>query len=115
MQTNSYSPYALKDMYQSIDLIDRKIAHGTAWETFDSQDARDAYLRKLSTKRAGLVKSALMLANLGAQCDPQFLPRSFTVSLQDETSSPATNPAVAKKANRKSPARPRLKKASICL
>jgi hypothetical protein len=77
MQANAYSPYALKDLHQAIDLIDRKISYCNTWETFDSQEARDSHLRKLSTKRAALVKSALALAALGVRCDPQFLPRSF--------------------------------------
>ena len=84
MQANSYSPYALKDMYQTIDLIDRKIASSISWETFASQDAREAQLRKLSTKRAALVKSALALTNLGVECDSRFLPRSFAQTTEEQ-------------------------------
>lgn len=105
MQTNSFSPYALKDMYQAIDLIDRKIASSQTWETFDSQDAREAHLRKLSTKRAALVKSALALTNMGVQCDPRFLPRSFVQPVQDETLSPAVDPLPAEEAEGSKPAR----------
>lgn len=86
MQANSYSPYALKDMYQTIDLIDRKIASSISWETFASQDAREAQLRKLSTKRAALVKSARALTELGVECDPRFLPRSFVQATEEQGS-----------------------------
>jgi hypothetical protein len=77
MQLNTHAPYELKDLYQNIDLIDRKIAHSQTWESFASQEALDAHVRKLTTKRANLIKSALVLTNLGVECDPQFLPRSF--------------------------------------
>lgn len=77
MQANAYSPYALKDLHQAIDLMDRKISYCNTVETFPSQADREAHLRKLSTKRAALVKSALTLAALGVRCDPKFLPRSF--------------------------------------
>ena len=78
MQLNTHSPYELKDLYQNIDLIDRKIAHSQTWETFASQDALDAHVRKLTTKRAHLIKSALVLTNLGVECDPQYVPRSLS-------------------------------------
>jgi hypothetical protein len=87
MQANSYTPYALKDMYQTIDLIDRKIASCESWETFPTQDARESHLRKLSTKRAALVKSALALTNLGVECDPRFLPRSYAQLAQQQAAS----------------------------
>ena len=77
MEANSYSKYALKDLHQAIDLLDRKISHCRALEPFDSQGERDATLRKLDTKRTALVKSALALTSLGVGSDPKFLPRSF--------------------------------------
>jgi hypothetical protein len=97
-------------MYQSIDLIDRKIASSKSWETFESQEARDAHLRKLTTKRATLVKSALVLSNQGVRCDPQFLPRSFAeptpeLAVPDTAISPATEEEITSK-----PARVRRKR-----
>ncbi len=92
MQANAYSPYALKDLHQAIDLIDRKIAYGETWESFESQEAREIHLRKLSRKRAALVKSALALTHLGVRCDPQFLPRSFIHPVPDGASSPKESP-----------------------
>ena len=77
MQLITHAPYELKDLYQNIDLIDRKIAHSQTWENFASQEALDSHVRKLTTKRATLVQSALVLTNLGVQCDARFLPRSF--------------------------------------
>lgn len=95
MQANAYSPYALKDLHQAIDLIDRKINYCNTWETFESQEARDAHLRKLSTKRAALVKSALALAALGVRCDPQYLPRSFIHPPQEGTQAAGMEPLAA--------------------
>lgn len=87
MQANSYSPFALKDLHQAIDLLDRKIASCTAWETFETEQARELHVRKLATKRAALVKSALTLAEMGVRCDPRFLPRSFIPPARQEASS----------------------------
>lgn len=110
MQANAYSPYALKDLHQAIDLIDRKISYCNTGETFESQEARDIHLRKLSTKRAALVKSALALAALGVRCDPQFLPRSFIHPVQDESQSTAVEPIAAEEAKTARPPRPRRKR-----
>lgn len=110
MQANAYSPYALKDLHQAIDLIDRKIIYCTNWETFESQEARETQLRKLSSKRAALVKSALALTNLGVQCDPQFLPRSFIHLVQDEGDSRAAKPIAAVETGSRKPPRPRQKR-----
>jgi hypothetical protein len=95
MQANAYSPYALKDLHLAIDLIDRKITHSSSLESFESQEAREVHLRKLASKRAALVKSALALAAMGVQCDPQFLPRSFVQSAQAEANSAGDGAPVA--------------------
>jgi hypothetical protein len=95
MQANSYSQYALKDLHQAIDLMDRKIMYCNTLETFESVAAREAHLRKLSSKRAALVKSALTLAALGVHCDPKFLPRSFIHLVQEKSNSVPTGSAVA--------------------
>lgn len=110
MQANSYSPYALKDMYQSIDLIDRKIASSKSWEAFDSQEAREAHLRKLTTKRATLVKSALVLSSQGVQCDPQFLPRSFTQPTPEQAAPATAIPPATEEEITSKPARERRKR-----
>lgn len=94
MQANAYSPYALKDLHQAIDLMDRKIIYSTTLEAFETEEAREAHLRKLSTKRAALVRSALVLTNLGVHCDPRFLPRSFVQVGQDEGDSVGASPVV---------------------
>ena len=92
---NAYTPYALKDLYQAIDLLDRKIAHDRTRESLESQETREINLRKLSTKRAALVKSALVLTNLGVRCNPQFLPRSFVHTVQDEAGTVIESPFVS--------------------
>ncbi|MFZ0273884.1 MAG: hypothetical protein WB524_14650 [Acidobacteriaceae bacterium] len=81
---DGYSQYALKDLHQEIDLVDRKINYSKTYETFSSEDAREAALRKLATKRGTLVKAALALANSGVQCDARFLPRSFIHAVEAE-------------------------------
>lgn len=108
MQANAYSSYALKDLHQAIDLIDRKIAHGRTLEVSKSQEANDNHLRKLSSKRAALVKSALALTNLGVRCDPKFLPRSFIHLVQDDVNSVAAISVAAEGTREKKP--PRLRK-----
>ncbi|MGB7356238.1 MAG: hypothetical protein WBD06_21220 [Acidobacteriaceae bacterium] len=98
MQANVYSPYALKDLHQAIDLMDRKIIYCNTLEAFPSTADREAHLRKLSTKRAALVKSALALAALGVRCDPKFLPRSFIHLVEEEANTAAAGSAVAEEA-----------------
>lgn len=107
MQANSYSPYALKDLHQAIDLMDRKIAWCSSGEIFETQEAREVHLRKLSTKRAALVKSALALKNLGVHCDPKFLPRSLAEALPEEGSSAVADPEIAAGAKATKPRSPR--------
>ena len=109
MQANAYSTYALRDLHQAIDLMDRKISYCTTLETFDSQEARETSLRKLSTKRAALVKTALALTALGVRCDPKFLPRSFIHLVQDEPST-AAGPALDEGASTAQVSRPRRKR-----
>lgn len=108
MQANAFSPYALKDLHQAIDLIDRKLAFARAGETFASEEARELHLRRLSSKRAALVKSAHALTALGVQCDPQFLPRSFVHPVEGEAPSAPPPPPEAKISAK--PARPRQKR-----
>lgn len=110
MQTNDFSPYALKDLYQAIDLIDRKIAHCTTLQDFASQQDREADLRKFSTKRTTLVRSALALTSIGVRCDPQFLPRSFALAEREEAMVMAQVPVPAQETKTRKPARPRQKR-----
>jgi hypothetical protein len=106
MQANAYSQYALKDLHQAIDLMDRKITYCNTLEVFESQEARDAHLRKLSTKRAALVKSAHTLTAMGVRCDPKFLPRSFIHAVQqEESNSVLAGPAVAEGESTNPPSR----------
>lgn len=71
------SKYELKDVYQEIDLYDRKIAYCRDHEAFDSDQDRAAALQKLTTKRETLVKTAREANSRGIECDPRFLPRSL--------------------------------------
>jgi hypothetical protein len=78
MQIRSASKYDLKDLHQEIDFFDRKIAYCQDHEKFDSESARASALRKLVTRRLTLVKTALEMAGRGIECDPKYLPRSFS-------------------------------------
>ncbi len=110
MQANAYSPYVLRDLHQAIDLMDRKITHCTTLEDFETQEAREVSLRKLSSKRTALVKTAHALAALGVRCDPKFLPRSFIHLVEDEARSVPAGPAVDEGAKTTKPRRPRGKR-----
>lgn len=103
---NAYSPYALKDLYQAIDLIDRKIANGRPLETLESQRARKIHLRDLSKRRAALVNSAIVLINLGVRCNPRFHPRSFIHPVQAEDGSGIASPAPAEESQKNKNQRP---------
>jgi hypothetical protein len=78
MQVKSASKYDLRDLHQEIDFYDRKIAHCQNFEKFDSEADRAAALRKLGTQRGIRVKKALEIAGRGIECDPKYLPRSFS-------------------------------------
>jgi hypothetical protein len=67
----------LKDLYQEIDLFDRKIAYCQDFEKFATDEERATALQKLVTKREALVKTAREMAGRGIECDPKYLPRSF--------------------------------------
>ena len=69
--------YHLKSIHEEIDLFDRKLAHLTNFEKFDSDEERDLAAHKLTTKRETLVKTARRLAAEGVEFKPNELPRSL--------------------------------------
>lgn len=77
MQTKPAGKFGLRQLHQDIDLLDRKIAYCREFERFDSENARDAALRKLNTSREKLVKTAQEAAERGIECETKYLPRSF--------------------------------------
>ena len=77
MPARSDSRFELKDLYQQIDLFDRKIAYCQGFEKFATDEERAIALQKLVTKREALVKTAREMAGRGVECDPKYLPRSF--------------------------------------
>jgi len=77
MPTRSDNKYELKDLYQEIDLFDRKIAYCENVEKFTTDEERATARQKLVTKRGTLVKTAREMAGRGVECDPKYLPRSF--------------------------------------
>jgi len=84
MQIRADSKYHLKDLHQEIDFFDRKIAYCRDHEEFGSEALRGTALRKLATKRQTLVNSALEMAGRGIECDPKYLPRSFSKAPTDK-------------------------------
>jgi hypothetical protein len=77
MPTRPDNKYELQDLYQEIDLFDRKIAHCQNFEKFATDEERETARQKLVTKRGALVKTALEMAGRGVECNPKYLPRSF--------------------------------------
>ncbi len=75
--------YALRDLHQEIDLLDRKIAHCRSVEKFDCEPERESALQKLIVKRESLVATALGMAGRGIECNPKYLPRSFRDQSED--------------------------------
>ncbi|MGA8530465.1 MAG: hypothetical protein WB622_12180 [Acidobacteriaceae bacterium] len=111
MQANVYSKYALKDLHEAIDLIDRKIQHCRNFEPFDTPQDREASLQKLASKRAALVKSATALSSLGVICETGSLPRPLLQVVGTEEpvapESAATGEAAPKRRVRKPTSRSR--------
>jgi heme oxygenase len=77
MATHPANKYHLKEVHQEIDYLDRKIAYAQTLETFVSDTAREAAIKKLHLKRNPLVKAAKDLADRGVEWDAKDLPRSF--------------------------------------
>lgn len=82
--TASPCNYALKDLHEAIALVDRKIAHCANLERFDTQEGRASALRRLSTKRASLLRAALALTHPAVRCDSDILPRSVIHLVEGE-------------------------------
>ena len=55
---NLEGKYQLKTLHAEIDLLDRRLAHLLKYDTFETEAARDAAARKISTKREPLVQTA---------------------------------------------------------
>jgi hypothetical protein len=69
--------YYLKSVHEEIGLFDRKLAHMLKYDTFDSDEAREAATRKLQRKRETLVETAKRLAAEGIEYKASDLPRSI--------------------------------------
>lgn len=88
MSARPDNKYELKDLHQEIDFFDRKIAYCQNLEKFETEEERATTLKKLVTKRATLVKTALAMAGRGVECDPKYLPRSFKAAAEDTKVTP---------------------------
>ena len=77
MRTVVQDKYFLRDLHREIDLYDRKLIHLSKHESFDTEAARDAAVRKLSTKRDALVTTARTLHASGIEFADHELPRSL--------------------------------------
>jgi|GEM_PF-2492567 len=95
--------YYLKTIHEEIGLFDRKLAHLLKYEVFESDEARDAAVRKLTRKRDTLVETAKRLAADGVEFNDYDVPRSIQpegaeVAVRQRT--PETQAASAPAANR---------------
>lgn len=93
MQANAYSKYALRDLHQSIGLVDRKINYCRDFEKFPSLEDRESALRKLAHKRAALSKAANVLTELGVSYDPKAPLHSYIHLVEGERNSLAPGKA----------------------
>lgn len=57
MSTQPVSKYVLKPLEEEIGLFDRKLAHLLKYETFPTEEDRQAAANKLSAKRERLVRT----------------------------------------------------------
>jgi hypothetical protein len=69
--------YYLKTVHEEIGLFDRKLAHLLKYDVFESDEARDAAVRKLARKRETLVETAKRMAAEGVEFKPSDLPPSI--------------------------------------
>lgn len=69
--------YYLKTVHEEIGLFDRKLAHLQKYETFESEEAREAATRKLARKRETLVETAKRMAAEGIEFKASDLPSSI--------------------------------------
>lgn len=69
--------YYLKTVHEEIGLFDRKLAHLLKYEVFESDEARDAAVRKLTRKRDTLVEAARRMVEEGVEFNTSDMPRSI--------------------------------------
>jgi hypothetical protein len=69
--------YYLKTVHEEIGLFDRKLAHLLKYDVFESDQAKDAAVRKLARKRETLVETAKRMAAEGIEFKPSDLPTSI--------------------------------------
>jgi hypothetical protein len=69
--------YYLKTVHEEIGLFDRKLAHLAKYETFETEEAREAATRKLARKRETLVETAKRMVAEGVEFKPSDLPTSI--------------------------------------
>lgn len=77
MKTIPDSKYHLRDLYQEISLMDRKINHCRNVEPFDSEAERSAAVAKLESKREDMVHTARAMADRGVEYSSSDVPRSL--------------------------------------
>src|SRR5882757_8514205 len=94
-----HDKYYLRDLHSEIDLFDRKLVHLQNHEIFETQELRDAAVRKMTTRRNNLAETARTLAATGIEFLPSELPRSF----RESTDKPATRRKSTKEKNLSSP------------
>lgn len=77
MRSVAQDKYALRDLHREIDLLDRKLAHVQKYEAFDSEEERNAAVRKITIRRDQHVVLAQSLIGLGIEYHPSEVPVSL--------------------------------------
>ena len=75
--TTAPGKYQLRSIHEEIALFDRKLAHLSTYEKFDSEEEREAAARKMTTKRNALVATARRLVADGVEFSASELPKSL--------------------------------------
>lgn len=84
MQMRPAGKYGMRDLHQEIDLLDRKMAYCRDFERFECDTDRAAALRKLTTKRASLIKTVQEATERGLECEPKYMARSIAAAATGE-------------------------------
>lgn len=85
--------YTLRDIHREIDLLDRKLLHLVKHEVFETEELRDAAVRKAANKRELLTGQAKSLIAIGIEYLPSDVPRSLRTGDEIIASAPTDTEA----------------------
>jgi hypothetical protein len=82
MPTLPSGRYQLKSLHEEIALFDRKLAHLQKYETFATENERNASVEKLSVKRNLLIKKAQQMIDEGIEFNELERPQSLRAEVK---------------------------------